>query len=496
MSTRKRRAKTADPLAICLVSSEYSPLVKTGGLADVTGALAAHLHGAGHDVRTLIPAYSQIDLESVNAAPVPGLENLSLTLGTHVVPYSILQAKAPQTGTPVYLLHCPAAFDRGHVYTDEPDEHLRFLMLTRCALEMCQRMAFAPDIVHCNDWQTAMLPLYLRSIYAWDGLFAQTRTVLTIHNIGYQGAFPSSIVGDLALSDAEHHLHQDDLKAGVINFLKTGILYASRVTTVSPRYAEEIANTDLGMGMQPALRGRPDPVVGILNGVDYAEWSPGNDAHLPARYDADDLTGKTECKRRLIQELKLSQISDQPLLGIVSRLVYQKGIDLLRAALPPLLARHDFGLAALGSGEDQYEQFFTALQQEFPGRVCFYRGYNEPLAHWIEAGSDIFLMPSRYEPCGLNQMYSLAYGTVPVVRETGGLADSVQQIDAENATGTGILFREFDAGALTWAIERALALYADRILWRKIMRNGMRRDFSWQRQGREYEALFRELAAT
>ena len=488
-------AKKKDKLKICLVSSELAPLAKAGGLADVSSALATYLHEAGHDVRVLVPCYARIDQSGVKIKPVSGLQDLVIQLGPHEVHYSIDESVIPGTATPVYLLRCAEAYGGDSIYTDGDDEHLRFTLLSRAALAMCQHMGFAPDIFSCHDWQTALIPLYLKSTYAWDRLFAKTKSVMTIHNIGYQGMFPSAVLGDLGLDGAEHHLHQDDLHSGVINFLKTGLLYADLITTVSPTYANEILGDEYGMGLNGILRDRSQSVAGILNGVDYGEWSPATDQFLPENYSAENLSGKAVCKAKLLQELNLQTDLQRPLLGIVTRLAGQKGIELIEQVIPQLLNERDFSFAVLGSGEPRYEQFFEWLQGQFPGRVCFYRGYNNELAHLIEAGSDIFLMPSLYEPCGLNQMYSLKYGTMPVVRETGGLADSVQQYDADNGTGTGVVFRDYNAAGFSWAINRALDLYADKKAWQKIIANGMAQDFSWDRQGGMYVDLFRELVA-
>ncbi len=478
-----------------MASSEFAPFAKTGGLGDVVAALSRSLHDQGHDVRVLIPYYARIRNAGLDPQAVDGLADLHMQLGDRTVRYSIRQATLPGGDMPLYLLHCPEFFGRDGIYSQDDDEFLRFVLLSRAAIEMCQRTAFAPHIMHCNDWQTALIPLYLRSTYAWDRLFADTRTVLTIHNIGYQGMFPAHVLGQLHLVGAEHHLHQDDLKEGVINFLKTGILYADLVTTVSPTYAREILGAEYGMGLDHLLRQRGPGFVGILNGVDYGEWDPSHDDLIPANYSADDLAGKTACKRQLMEELGLAVDTERPLIGIVSRLVAQKGLDLVRSVVPRLLLQTPFSLAVLGSGEARYENAFASMEHHFRGRVAFYRGYNEKLAHWIEAGADMFLMPSRYEPCGLNQMYSLRYGTVPIVRETGGLADSVEQINPDSGTGTGILFRDYDERGLEWALATALGLYRDKNLWRTIMLNGMAQDFSWQRQTARYVELYRQLGS-
>ena len=481
-------------LSICLVSSELAPLAKTGGLADVTSALATYLHEAGHDVRVLVPRYARIDQSGLRSRPVDGLADMQITLGGRSVRCAIDEAVLPGTDTPIHLLRCPEFYGRDGIYTQDADEHLRFILLSLAAIEMCQRMKFAPHIFSCHDWQTALIPLYLRTTYAWDRLFADTKSVLTIHNIGYQGMFPSRVLEQLGLGGAEHHLHQDDLKDGVINFLKTGVLYAHLITTVSPTYAREILGDDYGMGLNQLLRQRVHTVIGILNGVDYREWDPAIDALIPANFSPANLSGKAVCKARLQQELGLKVDPERPLIGIVTRLVGQKGIDLIQNVVPRMLTQRAFSLAVLGSGEPRFENRFDWMQHHFRGRVCFYKGYNNRLAHWIEAGGDMFLMPSRYEPCGLNQMYSLKYGTVPIVRETGGLADSVQQVDADNATGTGILFRDYNEGGLEWAISRALDLYEDEALWARIVANGMAQDFSWQRQAAHYVRLFRDLS--
>ncbi len=482
------------PLKICLASSEFTPLAKAGGLADVASALSIYLDRAGHDVRVLLPFYSRIESLGLNIEPVPELASMSTKLGDVEQSYSIVRARLPNADLQIYLLRCPAFYGRDSIYTNDADEHLRFVLLSRAAIEMCQRLSFSPDIFHCHDWQTSLIPLYLRSVYAWDRLFEHTRTVLTIHNIGYQGMFPSYTLPQLGLGSAEHLLHQDDLKDGVINFLKTGVMYAHLITTVSPTYAREILGDDYGMGLNYALRERMGTVAGILNGVDYEEWDPQTDPLIPANFGPDDLDGKRTCKERLMLETGLDVNLDRPLVGIVTRLVGQKGLDLVEQVVPSLLHRRDFAVNVLGSGEQRFEDFFNWLQSRFRGRVSFYEGYNNELSHWIEAGADMFLMPSLYEPCGLNQMYSLKYGTVPIVRETGGLADSVQQIDPSDQTGNGILFRDYNAQGLDWALNRALDMYQDKALWRAVMLNGMRQDFSWDHQGAQYVDLFRQLS--
>jgi starch synthase len=332
---------------------------------------------------------------------------------------------------------------------------------------------------------------------SWDKLFARTKTVLTIHNIGYQGVFARAVLPDLDLEDLKDFLYQEDLTAGYVSFLKTGILYADMLTTVSKTYAKEIQTPELGMGLEGLLAARADHLVGIVNGVDYREWDPTADRFLPHRFRADDLAGKALDKAALFAELELSPGWRVPLLGIVSRLVAQKGLELLLDVLPVVLRERDVRVVVLGSGEDKYERYFRWLVTSFPGRVAFHAGFSEELAHKIEAASDIFLMPSRYEPCGLNQMYSLRYGTIPLVRKTGGLADTVEPFDPTgrrgSPDGTGFLFVDFNPEALYRQLLRALDQYQDEDSWRRVVRNAMSRDFSWDRQGKEYVDLYRRL---
>ncbi len=485
--------KKKKKLKIGFVSAEVAPLAKTGGLADVAAALPRHLHEAGHDVRLLMPRYGVIDTSNIEIEPIADLQDVPVRIGALSGHYSIDVTTLPGSTLPVYLLRCPELFGGPGIYTGTGDEYLRFVLLSRAVFEMFSRIDFAPDILHANDWHTALVPLYLKTRYAWASEFTATRSVLTIHNIGYQGVFSADILDHLGLDGSEHLLHQEDLGHGHINFLKTGVLYADLLTTVSPTYAREIQSSEFGMGLQALLSQRSESLAGVLNGVDYEEWNPETDALIPENYSSDDLSGKTACKQALMRELGLKRGADVPVIGVVTRLVAQKGIDLMERVLPSMLGARDFCIAVLGSGESRFEAFFTDLERRFRDRVCFYRGYNNELAHWIEAGADMFLMPSIYEPCGLNQMYSLRYGTVPIVRETGGLADSVAQIDPTAGTGTGILFRDYDATGLGWALNTALDFYSDKELWRKIIANGMAMDFSWKHQGRIYEDLYRKL---
>lgn len=480
-------------LTVCMLASEVTPFSKTGGLADVSSALTKYLHSAGHDVRLFTPLYSSIDRNKFPMHPVDGLQDFEVAVGTHRYVMSVMTTKLPGSQAGIYLIDCPELYARATLYTSEPDEHLRFLAFTRAVFTCCQRLRWSPQILHCNDWHTALAPLFLKASYEHDAVFAGTRSVLTIHNIGYQGVFEARSIEDLALGPKNYLLHQDDLRAGRINPLRHGILYADSITTVSPTHAHEIATDEYGMGLQDSLRARGDALVGILNGVDYSEWDPRHDRYLPRHFDTDTLQVKAELKQQFLQRLGLKIPATTPLAGIVSRLASQKGIDLMFQSLPQVLEWRDLGFVALGSGDSQYEKFLADLQQQFPGRVVFRRGYDDELAHWIEAAADLFLMPSLYEPCGLNQMYSLRYGTVPVVRKTGGLADSVEHYDPDTGRGTGIVFNNFDAEALEWGLNTALDLYAEPEHWARMVRNGMQRDFSWQQQGSLYVDLYQRL---
>jgi starch synthase len=483
----------APRLAICVLAAEVAPLSKTGGLADVAGALAKYLHAAGHDVRLFTPYYSSIDRAALAARPIAELTRVPLAVGPHRYVFSVLAAALPG-GAPLYLIDCPALYARASLYTGDADEHLRFLAFTRAALVSCARLGWRVQILHCNDWHAAFAPLLLRTEYRREVPLAATRTVLTIHNIGYQGIFPAADVADLGLSAEQLPLlNQEDLAAGRINALRHGILYADAITTVSPTHAREICTDQYGMGLEDSLRARAASLSGILNGVDYDEWDPRRDRFLPVHYDPEHLAGKGQLKRELLARMHLSAAPGVPLAGIVSRLAAQKGIELMFEALPKVLGKRPLALIVLGSGEAKYELFFAGLARSFPERVAFEAGYDEALSHWIEAASDMFLMPSRYEPCGLNQMYSQRYGTVPIVRRTGGLADSVEHYDATSGSGTGVVFNDFDPPAFEWALDTALDLYAQPAHWTRLMRNGMARDFSWQHQGAEYLALYRRL---
>lgn len=474
--------------------SEVHPLIKTGGLADVAYSLPRALQPHLDDVRLVMPAYRQAVKRAGRLKPVATLQLAGLTQ-----PVRILEGKMPDTGIKLWLIDAPAYFDReGGPYGDVegidwPDNATRFTLFSRAIVEIaCNRagLGWQPEVVHCNDWQTGLVPALLH------GEATRPATVFTIHNLAYQGLFEAAVFHTLALP-ASLWAPEGLEFYGRMSFLKGGIAFADRLTTVSPTYAREIQTPDFGYGLEGLLAFRSARLTGILNGADYSLWEPAHDALIEQPYDVDTLDLKAPNKRSLQRSMGLPQTADVPLIGMIGRLVEQKGIDLLLEVLPTLLS-HPVQLAVLGSGEKKFEQALLDIARRRPRQVVAYIGYNEELAHRIEAGADMFLMPSRFEPCGLNQLYSLRYGTVPVVRRTGGLADSVVDttpVRLQDDTATGIVFDHATPAALLHALQRALALYQQPAQWRKLVTCGMRQDFSWGRNAAAYLEVYRQALA-
>ena len=483
-----------EKLQVCFVASEIVPFAKTGGLADVSGALGKYLQRHGVDVRLFMPYYDTLDTANQQFHVVDFLQNVPVEFGGFTLYFTALTSKLPDSDAEIYFIHCEGLYNRGKVYTDHGDEYLRFALLSRAAIECCQRMGWSPHVFHCNDWQTALIPLYLKTLYRWDQLFARSKTVLTVHNIGYQGVFSAEVIDKLRLGDHRHLLPQEDLAGNMINYLKTGLLHSDVITTVSETYAQEIKTGEYGSGLHPILQMRSADLIGILNGVDYQEWSPETDPFIPFQYSANDLSGKEKNKQALLRQMGLSYQPDIPVFGIISRLTGQKGFELLHETLFDFLTHYEVRFVVLGSGEQRYVDFFHHAQRHFPEKFCFYDGYNIALSHLIEAGSDAFVMPSRYEPCGLNQIYSLRYGTVPIVRKTGGLADTVQLYRWEDQSGTGFVFDDFSAQGLRWALDYAHTTYQNKDAWRQLMLNGMHQNYAWDVQVEKYIRLYRHLA--
>ncbi|RKH68748.1 glycogen synthase GlgA [Corallococcus aberystwythensis] len=474
-------------MKILFIASEVTPFSKTGGLGDVAGALPTALAGLGHDVKIVTPRYQDVR----NAGQLqPTGQSLVLRFPFGETGGPILSARLSERLEVLFLENEAFYGGRKGLYGDAggefADNPRRFAYLCVGALQAAQRLRFFPDIIHLHDWQTGLVPVALRRGFGGTPL-AKAKCVFTIHNLAYQGQFPKRTMEDLGLpwdlftqEGVEFYDH--------VNFLKAGLVYSEALTTVSPTYAREIQTAEQGYGLDGLLRRRSHALTGILNGIDAHEWNPRTDAFLPARYGPDDMTGKAVCKRGLLERFGLPTDGNAPVFGIVSRLAWQKGVDLLLETLPAAL-QADLKFVAVGNGEPGLEEGLRALQARFPKQVGVRIGFDPELSHLVEAGADFFLMPSRYEPCGLNQMYSLRYGTVPIVRATGGLVDTVEG----GLDGNGILFESFHRSALLAAIRRALSLYADPARLGDFQVRGMGKDFSWAASARKYEALFNTL---
>jgi starch synthase len=458
-------------MRILMVASEAIPYAKTGGLADVLGALPAALARLGHQVDVVIPRYRGISLHETQAG-----------------------------GARVVFLDNPHYFDREFLYgvgnQDYDDNPARFGFLCRAALEWAGRTGLRYDVIHAHDWQAGLVPVMLGTTFRAHATLGGTPAVFTIHNLAYQGLFGPEWVPALGLPRELMHVNALEFW-GRISFLKGGILFSRTITTVSPRYAREIQTAEFGFGFDGILRSRAADLVGILNGIDYDQWDPERDVHLPAPFSASYLEGKASCKRAVLDTFGIP-ISDQsmarPLVGMISRMVDQKGFDLL-AAIGDRLAALDASFVVLGTGERRYEQVWGALAAAYPERIGARIGFDEGLAHRIEGGADLFLMPSRFEPCGLNQMYSLRYGTVPLVRATGGLADTVRNYEPRTGEGNGFTFTEYSPAALFGTLRWALDIYKDRDTWRRLQLAGMRDDNSWDASARKYVQVYESARA-
>jgi starch synthase len=480
---------------VLFVASEAHPLAKTGGLGDVAGSLPGALRALGNDVRLLLPAYpgAKRALRSLRAIA-------QINVAFAQTPATLLEGTLPGSDVILWLVDHPPAFDReGHPYVDAsgrpwPDNAQRFGLLCAVAAAlsgMQTEINWRPDVVHCHDWQTGLVPALLAT------RDSRPATVFTIHNLAYQGLFPAETFATLALAPTLWSMHALEFY-GQLSFIKGGLVYADRLTTVSPTYAREIQTPEFGYGLEDLLRQRADRLSGILNGIDTDVWNPAADPHLVQPYSARSLDRKAVNKRALQEQLGLSRETRTPLIGMIGRFVEQKGFDLALSVWPEL-AEQRVQLALLGSGESGLVEAWRRMERRYPDQVAVRIGYDEALPHRIEAAADMFLMPSRFEPCGLNQMYSLRYGTVPIVRRVGGLADTVvdasPQALADNSA-TGVVFDEATPGAVAQAMRRALALYHDEKVWRALALNGMRQDFSWRQSAREYAALYDRIAPT
>ena len=479
-------------MRITFAASEGVPYSKTGGLADVVGALPKALSALGHEITVFLPRYKNTRPQQERLA----IPNLSVPMQDYLLFCQVIDG-GKHDGVQFYFVEHPEFSARDGLYGDAkgdyPDNAERFMLFCRAVIESSKRLG-PPDIFHVHDWQTSLIPVLARTIYGHDATFAHTGTVLTIHNIGYQGLFPNSVMPKLLLPWTLFTMDKLEFYDKV-NFLKGGIVYADYVTTVSKTYAKEIQTYEYSFGLTATIRQKRHNLVGIVNGVDYSEWNPEADQHLPAHFSAADLSGKTVCKAALLEEYGIPQSKlEAPVIGIISRFAAQKGFDLMELALPKLLAE-DVVIVVLGTGEHHYEAMFKTLHRRFKDRLCVKIAYDNRLAHLVEAGSDMFLMPSHYEPCGLTQIYSMRYGTVPVVRATGGLEDTVEQWDPATRTGTGFKFSGYTAPELLSAMREALAVFPNKEDWKQLMLNGMRQNFSWDEPAREYVKVYEDAKA-
>jgi starch synthase len=489
------------PLNILFVSSEVEPFAKTGGLADVSGALPRAIKDLGHEIRIIMPKYRSVDERKFRLHEVLRLKEIEIPIGSErergsVKSCILTNAKGK---IQVYFIANESLFNRSGLYgnadshKDYPDNDTRFIFFCRGVLETLKRLGWQPDIIHCNDWQTGLIPVYLKTLYRDDPFFLHVKTIFTIHNMAYQGSFPRSSYQKTHLP--EELFVPDGVEFyGNLNFLKAGLVYADVITTVSERYAQEIQSSDeFGCGLSGVLQRRKSDLVGILNGVDYSIWSPENDALIVQKYDVKNLDWKSANKMELLKRFRLEPKENVPLIGCISRLAEQKGFDLIGQIAEKFLML-DVQFVLLGSGEKKYQDLFESIQKRHPQKVGVYFGFNNELAHLIEAGSDMFLMPSRYEPCGLNQIYSLRYGTIPIVRATGGLDDTIEDYDPATGNGTGFKFHQYDAEELLKAIGRAITVFANKPAWRKIMKQAMQKDFSWEASAKKYVTLYKNVS--
>jgi starch synthase len=473
-------------MRILFVASEGLPFSKTGGLADVVEALPKALVAQGHEVAVVLPRYRGTE---GSAVVIP---SLTIPMGGARLRFPAIADGALIGGVRYFFVDDPAYFDREGLYgtagKDYPDNAERYAEFCRAAIEVAKHI-WPADVFHCHDWQTALVPVLLRTSYSDDPTVKNIPVVFTIHNMGYHGQFARDVLERVGLPPTVFHPEGLEFY-GSVNLLKGGLVYSDYLTTVSRKYAQEIQTKEFGHGLDGVARKRADRLVGILNGVDYGAWNPANDELIAANYSAKDLTGKQACKEDLLRAFGLPhEHLERPVVGIVSRFADQKGFDLIAEKAHELM-KEDLVLAVLGTGDRKYEKLFGALATTYPGHVGLKIAYDNTVAHKVEAGADMFLMPSRYEPSGLNQMYSLKYGTVPIVRATGGLDDSIEPFDVEHGTGTGFKFYEYSGDALLYAVRQALHHYVDERIWKRIQLNGMAKDFSWKGSAREYANLY------
>ena len=479
-----------DPLKVLILAAEIVPFVKVGGLADVVGALPKALQELGHDVRLVMPRYRQVDPEHFHLQTI--ISSMPVPMGPYQVEVNILQGTIGNN-VPVYMVDAPRYFERENLY-GYTDDGERFILFCRAALEAARALNWSPNIVHCNDWHTGIVPNWMHTLYYGDPFFERTATVYTIHNLAYQGIFGYRLLEVAGVASKGFLYPQISELANVVDVMGRGILFADSITTVSERYAQEILTPTFGERLDHLLRSRKERVFGILNGIDYQENDPIHDAHIHTPFDINSLDKRIENKTALQEQAHLPVNADIPLLAMISRLADQKGLDLIAQVVNQLLDQ-GIQLVVMGIGDQHYHELFQSLAARYPSQVAIFLTFNTELAQRIYAGSDMFLMPSRFEPCGLNQMIAMRYGSVPIVRNVGGLADTVQNYDPASDTGNGFLFNDYDPWQLFAAIMRALTVYRFKDVWRTLQIRGMQADHSWRASARRYVDIYRNALA-
>ncbi|MBI3124130.1 MAG: glycogen synthase GlgA [Ignavibacteriales bacterium] len=488
---------------ILFVTSEVYPFIKTGGLADVSSALPQKLQEMGHLVRIVVPKYGAIDERKFKIHEVVRLKDLTMKIGVKDVVFSLRSSFliGPKTRVQIYFLDNQEYFGSRHsMYSDPltnedyPDNDERFILLARSVYELVQKLGWVPDIIHCNDWQCGLVPVYLKAMFKNDPAFKGIKTLFTIHNLGFQGVFPKSTFEKTSLP-RELNSEKGILHKGSVNYLKSGLLYSDMINTVSETYAKEICSSkEIGLGMEDILSKRKKDLYGIVNGIDDTVWHPEVDTKIAHKFSAKNLEHKLENKKALADNFNFEFKADVPVLGMITRLYDNKGMDILEKAFPELM-KMDIQLVLLGTGEKKYNKFLMNMASKYHNKFSCFIGFDDELAHLIEAGSDMFLMPSKFEPCGLNQMYSLVYGTVPIVRKTGGLADTVQKFNPKTKTGNGFVFEKYNVKDFLAEIKTAIKVYtSDPEVWKTIQLNGMKSDFSWLNSTKKYVDLYKKLA--
>ena len=478
------------PLKVLILAAEIVPFIKVGGLADVVGALPKSLKAQGHDIRLAMPRYGQVDVARFGLSTV--LDTVSVDMSTFQVPVSVRQGSIGDA-IPVYMIDAPRYFERENIY-GYTDDGERFILFCRGALEAMRALNWSPDIIHCHDWHTGIVPNWMHTIYHDDPFFGDAATVYTIHNLAYQGIFGFRILEVAGVASNGFLYPQIAELANVVDIMARGILFADAVTTVSERYAQEILTPTFGEKLDHLLRSRRDRLFGILNGLDYEEMDPATDRYIQSNFDAQSLDKRAENKRALQEQVHLPAQPEAPLLAMISRLTDQKGFDMLAQIMQPLLAQ-GVQFVVLGIGDQHYHELFQNLAARYPEQMAIFLTFNTELAQRIYAGSDMFLMPSRFEPCGLGQLIAMRYGSVPIVRAVGGLADTVQEYDPRTGEGNGFTFTNYDPWELFAAIVRALELYRFKDIWRRLQQRGMAADHSWQASAMRFVEVYRDAIA-